>query len=67
MSTNIKQYETTLNIPWGRLQDVIEWCTDHCQHDWHFGVVKEAGKESGTYKFMFDSEIDYITFLLVTK
>lgn len=65
MSTNTKQFETILNLPWGKLQYVIEWCTDNCQSDWHFSVVNNAGKESGTYKFMFDSEKDYITFMLI--
>lgn len=67
MSINITQFETTLHVPWGKLQYVIEWCTDNCQHDWHFGVVEEAGANQGKYKFMFENEKDYITFLLAAK
>lgn len=65
MSINIHPYKTTVDIPYGKLQKTIEWCTDHCQHDWSFGII-EMGIP-GKYMFSFTNEKDYITFLLVTK
>jgi formylmethanofuran dehydrogenase subunit E-like metal-binding protein len=68
MYPNTKEiYKTTIDIPYGQLQTMIEWCQHHCESNWHFSVINEAGSENGKYGFSFESEKDYITFLMFKK
>lgn len=68
MYTNIKEtFNTTIELPYGQLKEMIEWCQNHCEKDWHFSVINEAGSMNGTYKFSFDSDKDYVTFLMYKK
>jgi len=36
-------------------------------YNWHYKVLNEAGSSPGFYQFVFDSEKDYINFLLWKK
>lgn len=65
MSINTLHYKTDLNIPWGKLSDIIEWCSDNCHSDWNFSVIEPG--EIGKYRFRFEDEKDYMLFLLVAK
>ena len=71
MSTNITLikfgYKCEIAIPYGQLQPVIEWCQNNIVNNWQYKVLNEAGSSPGFYEFVFDSEKDYMLFLLVAK
>jgi len=60
-------YNTSIEIPWGHLREIIDWCETNCELDWHFQVINAAGTTPGRYSFMFDSEKDYVNFLIWKK
>jgi len=63
--SGIYKYNTTIDIPFGKLAEMIEWCSGHCENDWRFAVLADASRyEAGTYIFLFESEKDYFTFLV---
>jgi len=71
MSINTKliefNYCSALAIPYGELQDVIEWCQKNCVYNWYYKVLNEVGSSPGFYEFLFHNETDYINFLLWKK
>lgn len=60
-------YKCEIAIPYGQLQPVIEWCQHNLDYNWHYKVLNEAGSSPGFYQFVFDSETDYINFMLWKK
>ena len=67
MSTILKKYNTTVDIPYGKLNYVVSWCQQHTHSDWTYSVLNNAGDNPGVYEFHFDDEKDYIAFLLAIK
>lgn len=71
MSTNTELNNIThrcdIAIPYGNLQPIIEWCQNNCKYNWHYKILNEAGSSPGFYQFLFDSEVDYVNFLLWKK
>ena len=50
-----------ITFPFGQLDSMIEWCEKNCQTDWKFG-----DSDNG-YTFWFESEKDYVAFLIWKK
>jgi len=71
MSTATKadlKHNTTLDIPFGQLHNVIEWCQNQLERDWQFRVIEEADNySSGLYLFVFESDKDLMKFILWKK
>lgn len=71
MSTITKsdlKHSTTLDIPFGQLHHVIEWCQNQLEQDWQFRVIEDADHySSGLYLFMFESDKDLMKFALWKK
>lgn len=58
-------FEKSVDLPWGELQNVVQWCQAHCQKDWTFAMLQlPSNHASGQYLFKFESEKDYINFIL---
>jgi hypothetical protein len=57
-------YKTEVNIQYGQLEEMIAWCKANCLGLWGYYVVNAAGEEPGQYSFQFESEKDYVTFLV---
>lgn len=57
-------FKTEVNIQYGQLEEMIGWCRTNCSGEWGYSVMNGAGKEPGTYSFQFESEKDYVTFLV---
>lgn len=60
-------YKTHIDLPFGQLRPMIEWCQNHCTKDWRFDIVNDAGSAYGSYRFEFESEKDFMTFLVWKK
>ncbi len=61
------QYKTEIIIGYGQLKPVIEWCTRNCENDWGYNCLVPAGRDGGLYDFYFETESDYINFILWKK
>ena len=75
MSTNIVhksenswQHKSEIELEYGKLQAVLEWCNDNVKNNWNFSPSTTANIQlhgnMHTWIFMFSSEDDYIKFLL---
>jgi len=61
-------YNVSIDLPFGKLRPVVEWCTNNCINNWAFDVGDEIGeKHMSSYNFKFESEKDYVTFLVYQK
>jgi hypothetical protein len=62
------QYKTEISIGYGELKPVIEWCQRNCANDWGYNCLEFAGgSDGGLYDFYFETESDYINFILWKK
>ena len=61
------EYETEVQIQYGQLKQMIDWCTTNCSDKWGYTILNEAGEEPGYYSFKFESSKDYVTFLIWKK
>ena len=51
--------------PYGKLDEVLEWCGKFCTGTWDLVTVQEqAGYSSGAYEFSFEEEVDVTHFEL---
>lgn len=60
-------YEVNVQISYGQLKQMIDWCNRNCTEPWQYIIIDEAGEEPGSYIFRFVSEKDYVTFTLWKK
>lgn len=79
MSTTTTQtYNSKLSIPFGQLRSVLDWCNRNCQGEWHYkddsnlssynwtkAILDKTNKHNLDYVFSFQSERDYVAFILV--
>lgn len=63
----ITAYQTDVDIKYGQLSNMLDWCTDNCTDEWGYTVIDSAGEQPGIYSFKFMSEKDYVTFLVWKK
>ena len=58
-------FDKEISKPFGTIDRVISWCKSEMLDDWRWQVV-EASSDTrpGRYKFYFDSERDFVAFLL---
>lgn len=64
---NKVDFRCDIAIPYGQLQQMIEWCQNNTQFNWRYKVLNEAGSAPGFYEFIFDDETDYVNFMLWKK
>lgn len=64
----ILPYKVNIDLPFGKLRPVVEWCTTNCMQNWAFDISDDIGeKQMSSYDFRFESEKDYITFLVYQR
>lgn len=60
-----------LEVRFGNLDQIMEWCRDNCLHDWSVKEVMLSvdikEKFSLWYEFSFQDEKDYIAFTIKFK
>lgn len=61
-------FKTDIQLPYGKLGEVIDWCRKNCVGEWkfheHYNTVNIKNPE---YTFYFENERDLITFTLWKK
>ena len=69
-------HKTKIDIPYGKLDSILSWCKTNCESDWQFDSVVEylegydasyRAKSISTYDFYFESEKDYVAFVVWKK
>jgi hypothetical protein len=56
-----------MDIKFGQLAPIMHWCQSQCIADWGYAITDIAGYLPGKYTFYFESETDYINFILWQK
>lgn len=66
MSINIPtSYRANIEVPHGELQTIVDWCDRNCTSDWRY--MEDANNQWGGYEFFFESDRDYVAFLMCNK
>lgn len=70
MSNPVREwFSTKVDIPYGNLGPLIDWCKRNCNSEWHFtesmDVVEQFNQSA--WKFYFKEEKDYINFVVWQK
>lgn len=62
MSINIPTaYKTEIIFPFGKLDAMVTWCQNNCDNEWMFGDSEKG------YTFYFESERDFVKFMIWMK
>ena len=61
--------KANIDIQYGQLQPVIDWCDRNCEGDWRYIDLNSSGHDDwiGRWEFLFESERDYVAFLMWKK
>ena len=51
-------------IDFGELRPMTHWLERNCVNEWGYTCIVPAGRDAGLYEFYFESEKDYVTFVL---
>lgn len=58
-------YSQEITKTFGSLDHIIEWCKDQLVGDWRWQLIElSTDRRPGRYVFYFDSERDYVAFML---
>ncbi len=58
-------YSTEIAKPFGGIDFVISWCKQEMLEDWRWQVIRTSTDQlPGRYVFYFDSDRDYLAFIL---
>ena len=49
----------------GELSSIVDWCERNCSSDWRF--MEDVNNQWGGYEFLFESEKDYVAFIMWKK
>lgn len=67
MSINIPTaYKEKIALAYGELQPFIEWCDRNCTDDWRY-MEDPNGDIYNSWVFFFESERDYVAFIMWKK
>ena len=59
------QHAKSIRKPFGVIEQVLEWCKHSLEDEWRWQLIEiSSHQKDGEYIFYFDSERDYITFLM---
>lgn len=63
------KYEANVGLNFGKLSPVIKWCERNCSGEWTVAFHNELANttEENLYTFCFDTEEDYVKFLIWKK
>jgi hypothetical protein len=61
------KHKVDINLKFGELRPLLEWCKNNCRGEWKFELENTAGLEEGYYHFYFEDDNDKINFILWKK
>lgn len=64
-------HKANIEVEYGQLQPVLDWCERNCEGDYRYvdiytGVESDANRQA-RWEFLFESEKDYVAFLMWKK
>lgn len=66
MSINIPTaHRANVTVAYGELQPIVDWCERNCTGDWRY--MEDIHNQWNSYEFLFESERDYVAFLVWKK
>lgn len=66
MSINIPTaHRANVAVQYGELQPIVDWCERNCSGEWRF--MEDINNQWNGYEFFFESEKDYVAFLMWKK
>ena len=58
-------YAHRITKPFGMVEHVLDWCKEEVENEWRWQLVEvSSDRKPGEYIFYFDSERDYLAFVL---
>jgi hypothetical protein len=69
LSEQTKQlHQIKIQLSYGQLGPLMDWCKRNCTDKWFVSESMDVVEQfNGNYKFFFESERDYINFMLFNK
>ena len=58
-------HKANLSVPYGQLQPIVEWCDRNCTGEWRY--MEDHADQYNSWEFFFESERDYVAFLIWKK
>jgi hypothetical protein len=62
-------HKANISVQYGQLQPVVDWCDRNCQGNWGYQDLNSYAYDNatGNWEFVFESEKDYVAFLMWKK
>ena len=60
-------HKANIVVPYGSLQPVLDWCERNCESDYRYVDIDDEYSDAGRWEFLFESEKDYVAFLMWKK
>jgi hypothetical protein len=58
--------KANIHIDYGHLQPVLDWCERNCEAEYRYLDI-DYDSDKGRWEFLFESEKDYVAFLMWKK
>ncbi len=58
-------HKANVAVQYGELQPIVDWCERNCTAEWRF--MEDINNQWNGYEFFFESEKDYVAFLMWKK
>lgn len=58
-------HRANVTIRHGELKPIVEWCERNCTDEWRF--MEDTNDQYNGFEFFFESERDYVAFLIWKK
>lgn len=58
-------HRANVAVAYGELQPLVEWCDRNCIGEWRF--MEDVNNQWNGFEFFFESEKDYVAFLMWKK
>lgn len=59
-------HKANIHIDYGELQPVLDWCERNCEAEYRYLDI-DYDSDAGRWEFLFESEKDYVAFLMWKK
>ena len=59
-------HKANIHIEYGELQPVLDWCERNCEAEYRYLDI-DYDSDAGRWEFLFESEKDYVAFLMWKK
>lgn len=56
-----------MGLHYGQLTPIVDWCESNCKGEWTVEFHPYIASNGNLYTFLFDSEEDYVNFLIWKK